>query len=89
MQWSRKYEYIPYEAEDESYFGCRKVVQAEWDYLKKRRASQQLQEPDEMVVEERLVSVVVISFTGINFVCVSDRADAQGNEHGLSLAIYL
>jgi len=32
-----KYQYLPYEAQDETYFGCRRVLEAEWDYLLKRR----------------------------------------------------
>ncbi len=35
-----KYKYLPYDAQDETYFGCRRVLEAEWEYLLKRRARQ-------------------------------------------------
>jgi hypothetical protein len=34
------YKYLPYEAQDETYFGCRRVLEEEWKYLHKRRAHQ-------------------------------------------------
>lgn len=40
MILQRKYKYLPYEAQDETYFGCRRVLEAEWEYLLKRRARQ-------------------------------------------------
>lgn len=40
-----KYKYLPYDAQDETYFGCRSVLEEEWKYLHKRRAFQDQPEP--------------------------------------------
>lgn len=40
MGWRANYQYVPYDRHDERYFGCERIVQAEWDYIQKRRAHQ-------------------------------------------------
>lgn len=35
-----RHKYVRYDETDEVYFGCAKVICAEWDYIEKRRASQ-------------------------------------------------
>jgi len=36
----QQYKYLPYEAQDETYFGCRRVLEEEWQYIRQRRAHQ-------------------------------------------------
>lgn len=44
--WRRKqYQYLPYDSDDNDYFGCQKIVKAEWHYIHKRRANQSQPEP--------------------------------------------
>jgi hypothetical protein len=38
------YNYISYAPEDHEYFGCRRVVEREWEYIHKRRAAQETDE---------------------------------------------
>jgi hypothetical protein len=61
MHWGRKYEYqyAPYDPNDEVYFGSRKVVHAEWDYIYKRRANQEAAE-EEKAVDTEMPSVDVL-----------------------------
>jgi len=61
MQWRRKkYQYIQYDISDEVYFGCKKVVHAERDYIYQRRASQAAAELQQTAAAaERAVSLVV------------------------------
>ena len=60
LQRKQPYKYVRYDRDDEAYFGCVKVVRAEWDYIYKRRANQAATEQEEPASsEERLVNIVV------------------------------
>ena len=62
MHWRRKptYEYVEYDPNDETYFGCKKVVHSEWDYINKRRANQEATEQEESdSAQAHIVNIVV------------------------------
>src|SRR5512139_1605999 len=61
MWWQEGYRYLDYDPKDETYFGCKEVVRAEWDYVLKRRASQAAAgedagEPDEETAERLVIA---------------------------------
>jgi hypothetical protein len=37
MSRKEKYTYFCYDPKDDEYFGCKKVIQREWECIKKRR----------------------------------------------------
>ena len=57
MWWlPKKYQYFPYDRHDNNYFGCRDVVQAEWDYIHKRRENQSVQTPTDSEITLEVVT---------------------------------
>lgn len=59
MKRQEPYQYLPYDPKDETYFGCGKVVHAEWDYIYKRRASQAAAETEQDNGDTRIVDLVI------------------------------
>lgn len=61
MGRQEEYRYVDYDPKDETYFGCGEVVREEWDYVRKRRASQAATAPDDAAEpdEEEAESLVI------------------------------
>lgn len=61
MSFPDPYQYIPYDERDRTYFGCRKVIEAEWGYIRKRRKNP---DPDQAVAvlpeEEEQVATTAV-----------------------------
>ncbi|MBU1691441.1 MAG: hypothetical protein KJ958_12075 [Gammaproteobacteria bacterium] len=52
MKYQESYQYLPYDEKDQTYFGCREVIQAEWGYIRKRRENQHSEQAAETLPEE-------------------------------------
>jgi hypothetical protein len=62
--------YLAYDPEDNEYFGCKKVVTAEWDYIRQRRGNQQGNDAEKEAGEGPREEIVEV---------VAPETDQQGN----------